>query len=637
MIITQANKLERSFGATTLFKDVSFDIQEKSRIGLVGPNGVGKTTLIKMLTKQEPPTSGEVSYNKNISVGFIAQENNLNEKLTVFAAMAEVFKDLQEAEQELNDLQLKLAESSTPSPELLKKYDQLQFSFQANGGFTYQAEIKRILNGFKFDESTYDKKISVLSGGEKTRLSFVKLLLKNPDLLILDEPTNHLDLDTLTWLEGFLNNYPGAILTISHDQYFLDAIATEILELNHGRLRHFPGNYSHYVSVRDELAAQQEVAFEKQQAEIKRQEEFIQKNIVRASTTKRAQSRQKQLDKMELLSRPDHNQKVRINFKFEQNSGNEVLNLTNLTVGYPDKPMVKDLNLQIRKKDKIGIIGPNGIGKSTLLKTIVKELPIQAGEIKYGANLKIGYYDQEINHLDLKKTVLDTVWDRHKMMPEREVRGVLASFLFHADDLQKTVGQLSGGQRARLALTVLSLEDNNFLIFDEPTNHLDIDAKEVLEDALTRYEGTVLFVSHDRYFINQLAQKIVAVDQQHATIYDGNYSYYLEKSQQFTATAVNDNTTVSDNASAGKNNYQQQKQQQSKQRKLERRVTDLEEKIDQTQQKIEQLNLAMAEPEVAVDFAKIEPLQREITELTNAMETLTSEWEEALLELEELK
>lgn len=461
MIIMQANNVERSFGATTLFKNISFEIDGKSRIGLVGPNGVGKSTLIKILTGQEAPTSGNIVKSKNITFGYIAQENNLNPDQTVYGEMAEVFAPLIELGHELTRLQQELATTSTPNSEMLEQYDQLQFNFEQQGGFTYQAEIKSVLNGFKFDETTYDKKISVLSGGEKTRLSFVKLLLKSPDLLILDEPTNHLDLDTLDWLESFLKTYKGAILAVSHDQYFLDAVATDILELRHGQLNKFKGNYTAYTKLRTSLDDQQQEAYERQQAEIKKQEDFIQKNIVRASTTKRAQSRQKQLDKLERIEPPKRDQKVRINFKIEQQTGKEVLIFSDVSVGYPNKTMIEDVNLQVRQQDRLAIIGPNGIGKSTLLKTIVKELPLLKGNIKYGANLKIGYYDQEINHLNPKETVLDTIWNRHKTMPEREVRSILASFLFGPDDLEKTVAQLSGGQRARLSLTVLSLEFNN--------------------------------------------------------------------------------------------------------------------------------------------------------------------------------
>ena len=518
MIIAQGHALEKQFGATTLFKDINFSIENNARIGLVGPNGVGKTTLLKIMTGEEESTKGEFTVNKDIDVGYIAQENALDENKSIWDEMITVFAPLIKQGENLTKMQEQIANHPEDS-DLLKRYDQMQFDFEQNGGYTYQADIKSVLNGFNFKENTWTKKIGSLSGGEKTRLSFVKLLLKKPDLLLLDEPTNYLDLDTLDWLEGFLKNYDGAILTVSHDQYFLDHLATQIFEMRYGKLTIFKGDYTHYLAERQLRDAQQEAAYEKQQEEIKAAEDFIQKNLVRASTTKRAQSRRKQLEKMERIDPPKHSGKVKINFKADRPSGKEVLIAQDLTIGYPDKTMVNNISFQVNKGDRIAIIGPNGIGKSTLLKTIMKKLAIKSGSIKYGASLDIGYYDQELQGLDYKKTVIDTIWDRHKSMPEKDVRSILASFLFTAKDIDKVVGQLSGGQRARLTLTVLALEHDNFLIMDEPTNHLDIEAKEVLEQALSKFDGTLLFVSHDRYFINQLANKIISVRAGHAKLY----------------------------------------------------------------------------------------------------------------------
>ncbi|MCT7851011.1 MAG: ATP-binding cassette domain-containing protein, partial [Lactobacillus iners] len=488
-------------------------------------NGAGKTTLLKIMTGQQEPSGGNFTINKDIIVGYIAQENGLNENNSIWEEMLTVFASLVDKSHKIEQLQIDIS-NDPENQDLLKQYDQLSYSFEQAGGFTYPAEIKSVLNGFKFFKDSWHKKISTLSGGEKTRLAFVKLLLKKSPLLLLDEPTNHLDLDTLEWLEGFLKNYKGAILTVSHDQYFLDNLTNEIFELNFGKLTTFKGNYTQYVQERELINRQQEAAFEKQQEQIKRDEEFIQKNIVRASTTKRAQSRQKRLDKIERITLPQHKQKVRINFNAERQSGKEVLILKDVTIGYPDKIMVKNINFQVNKGDRIAIIGPNGIGKSTLLKTLMHKLEPKTGTIKYGAGLDIGYYDQELQSLDFKQTVLDTIWNRHKTMPESEVRSILASFLFNAKDIEKTVAQLSGGQRARLTLTVLSMEKDNFLLMDEPTNHLDIEAKEVLEQALDNYDGTLLFVSHDRYFINELANKIIVINNGTAKLYNGNYHYY---------------------------------------------------------------------------------------------------------------
>ena len=563
MIIAQAQDLEQRFGGNIIFSNISFSVPDNARIGLVGPNGAGKTTLLKIMTGQQEPTSGQFTINKELKVGYIAQENGLDEDKTIWDEMLTVFNDLIEKNKKITKMQEQIADHPEDE-DLLKRYDQLAYDFEQEGGFTYQAEIKSILNGFNFKENTWNKVIGTLSGGEKTRLAFVKLLLQKPPVLLLDEPTNYLDLDTLDWLETFLKNYQGAIITVSHDQYFLDHLANQIFELNFGKLTTFKGNYSQYVKERELMDSQQEAAYEKQQEKIKKEEEFIQKNLVRASTTKRAQSRRKVLDKMERIKPPKHKQKVRINFTSERPSGKEVLIAKDLTIGYPDKVMVSDIDFQVNKNDRVAIIGPNGIGKSTLLKTIMKKLEPKGGSIKYGASLDIGYYDQELQSLDPSKTVLDTIWDRHKTMPEKDVRSILASFLFTAEDIDKTVGQLSGGQKARLTLTVLSLEKDNFLLMDEPTNHLDIEAKEVLEEALDNYDGTLLFVSHDRYFINELANKIISVRDGHAKIYNGNYSYYLDEkakqaaaAQEAEAQKAETETTPAASQNKGKLSYQE--------------------------------------------------------------------------------
>lgn len=591
------------------------------------------------MTGEEEATHGEFTINKGIDVGYIAQENGLDESKSIWDEMLTVFAPLIAKGQKIRDLQQAIAEHPEDK-QLLKQYDQLQFDFEQQGGYTYQADIKSILNGFNFPENTWTKIIGDLSGGEKTRLAFVKLLLRKPPLLLLDEPTNYLDLDTLDWLEGFLKTYSGAILVVSHDQYFLDHLANQIFELQFGKLTAFKVNYSDYVAQRKQRDQQQEEAYERQQEKIKKDEEFIQKNLVRAKTTKRAQSRRKQLEKMERITPPKHKNKVRIKFKSERPSGKEVLILRDLTIGYPTKTMVQDISLQVNKGDRVAIIGANGIGKSTLLKTIMKDLQPKGGSIKYGASLDIGYYDQELQLLDPSKTVIDTVWDRHKTMPERDVRSILASFLFTAKDIDKTVGQLSGGQKARLTLTVLSLEHNNFLLMDEPTNHLDLEAKEVLEQALQHFDGTLLFVSHDRYFINQLSNKIVEIKDKHAKVYEGDYTYYLDEKNKFTAdttaeVSTNENETGSAELKTNKLSYQEQKQRDSQKRKLERQVEEIETKIDKLEQKQEQIQTEMANPEIATNFDKLGPLQEELTNVQTDLEQANNDWETALTDLDE--
>ena len=637
MIIAQGHDLEKQFGANTLFKNVNFSIDSNARIGLIGPNGVGKTTLLKIMTGEEEATHGDFTINKNIDVGYIAQENDLNENKTIWDEMLSVFTPLINMGKKIRDLQEEMS-ANPQKKDLLKQYDQLQYSFEQQGGYTYQADIKSILNGFNFPEATWTKKVGSLSGGEKTRLSFVKLLLRKPPLLLLDEPTNYLDLDTLDWLESYLKNYSGAILVVSHDQYFLDNLATQIFELQFGKLTVFKGNYSAYVAERQLRDRQQEEAYEKQQEKIKKDEEFIQKNIVRAKTTKRAQSRRKQLEKMERISPPKHKNKVRINFQSERPSGKEVLILRDLTIGYPTKTMVHGISLQINKGDRVAVIGQNGIGKSTLLKTVMKELKPKKGSIKYGASLDIGYYDQELQGLDPGKTVIDTVWDRHKTMPEKDVRSILASFLFTAKDIDKTVGQLSGGQKARLTLTVLSLEHNNFLLMDEPTNHLDLEAKEVLEQALQNYDGTLLFVSHDRYFINQLANKIVEIKNGVAQVYEGDYSYYLDEKNKQDSASENESSEnreiVEPEQNKNKLSYQEQKLRDSQKRKLQREVENTENKIEKLEKEQKDIQSQMADPAIATNFDKLGPLQEQLNDAQKQLDDANNAWESALNKLD---
>ncbi|MCD5430862.1 ABC-F family ATP-binding cassette domain-containing protein [Lactobacillus delbrueckii subsp. lactis] len=637
MIIAQGHNLEQRFGAAPIFSKVNFSIENNARIGLVGPNGAGKTTLLKIMTGRQEASQGEFTVNKGIELGYIAQEHDFDEEKSIWEEMLTVFQPLIDQGQQLEKLQYAIADHPEDE-ELLRRLDQAQYNFEQAGGYTYQAEIKSMLNGFNFPEATWNKQIASLSGGEKTRLSFVKLLLKKPPLLLLDEPTNYLDLDTLDWLEAFLKNYLGAILTVSHDQYFLDHLATQIFELQHGELTVFKGNYSQYLAQRELRDQQQEAAYEKQQEEIKREEEFIQKNIVRASTTKQAQSRRKALEKMELVDPPKHKSKVRIKFDSARPSGKEVLILKDLAVGYPDKTMLKDISFQINKGDRVAIIGQNGIGKSTLLKTVMKQLPVKSGAIKYGASLDIGYYDQELQGLDYSKTVIDTIWDRHKDMNEKDIRSILASFLFTAKDIDKQVSQLSGGQRARLTLTVLSMEHNNFLLMDEPTNHLDLDAKEVLEKALADYDGTLLFVSHDRYFINKLANKIVVAKDGQAKIYEGNYTYYLnEKAKEEAAaqeTAAQEAPVVKA-VSESKFSYQEQKKRDSEKRKLERQVAQAEKDLEELEAKEQEIQEAMADPAIAADFSKLGPLQEELTAVQEKISQVSQAWEDASLALEE--
>ena len=635
MIIAQGHDLEQHFGTNTLFSNLNFAIPAQGRIGLVGANGVGKTTLLKIMTGELTPSHGAFTVNKNIHIGYVAQENGLNDQETIWSEMQTVFQDLINQGKQIADLENQIARHPQDKG-LLKRYDALSFSFQQNGGFSYQAEIKSLLNGFDFPEKTWSKQIKTLSGGEKTRLSLAKLLLKKPELLLLDEPTNYLDLDTLDWLENFLKTYPGAILLVSHDQYFLDHLTNQIFELRFGQLNIFKGNYSQYLAQRDLQDRQQQTAYEKQQAEIKKDEIFIQKNIVRATTTKRAQSRRKRLDKIERLTPPKHSHSLRINFKIKRRSGKEVLIAKHLTIGYPERTMVHDLDFQVNQQDRVAIIGPNGTGKSTLLKTIMKRLPQKGGQLKYGASLDIGYYDQELQGLDYDKTVIATIWDRYPTMLEKDIRSLLASFLFTAKDIDKIVGTLSGGQKARLTLTLLALEQNNLLIMDEPTNHLDLSAKRVLQEALKTYPGTLIFVSHDRYFIDQLANKMLVINNGQGHFLTGNYADYLEKKQKQAATVKSPAASNQENTeqNSGKLSYEAQKKHDSQKRKLKRQAEKAEKEIEDLEAEQKKIQLQMSDPEIAADFEKLAPLQENLEALQKQLRAAESNWDNALNELD---
>ncbi|WP_125705277.1 ABC-F family ATP-binding cassette domain-containing protein [Lacticaseibacillus daqingensis] len=644
MIIMQAQGVGRSFDGNDLFTNISLEVQTNSRIGLVGPNGIGKTTLLEILAGLNPPDGGQVTTGKNMSVGYLAQDSGLDSSRTIFAEMLTIFDDLIAMEARMHALEAQIADPALANDpaqfeQVMHQYDQLQHDFEANNGYGYRAEIRGVLTGFKFPEATWEMPIHTLSGGERSRLALAKLLLEHHDLIILDEPTNHLDIDTLTWLEGYLRGYAGALLTVSHDQYFLDHVVTEIYELTASRAVHYTTNYSGYLKQKDQNRALAWKAYEKQQEEINKLQEFVDKNIVRASTTKQAQARRKQLEKMDRLERPEGPEKT-VHFKFtpEKVSGNEVLQVRQATVGYSAaEPMAGPIDFQVNKGDRIAIIGPNGVGKSTLLKSVLGQIPFLAGSARFGTNVTTGYYDQDQHQLHWDKSVIDEIWDDHPTMPEKDIRSALAAFLFDANDIEKRVGDLSGGQKARLELTKLALKHDNFLILDEPTNHLDINSKEVLEQALADFAGTVLFVSHDRYFINELATNIVAVEPTGSHLYLGNWDYYQEKLQEQLALAAEATGTAdAPVASEAKRDYQQSKQDQKAQRKLEREVAKLEDTLSTLSEQAETLQQAMTAPAVLTDYVKMQDLQEQLDAVNAQVAATEDAWEEASLKLEEL-
>ena len=628
MIILQANKIERSFAGEVLFDNINLQVDERDRIALVGKNGAGKSTLLKILVGEEEPTSGEINKKKDISLSYLAQDSRFESENTIYDEMLHVFDDLRRTENQLRQMELEMGEKSGEDlDKLMSDYDRLSENFRQAGGFTYEADIRAILNGFKFDESMWQMKIAELSGGQNTRLALAKMLLEKPNLLVLDEPTNHLDIETIAWLENYLVNYSGALIIVSHDRYFLDKVATITLDLTKHSLDRYVGNYSRFVELKEQKLATEAKNYEKQQKEIAALEDFVNRNLVRASTTKRAQSRRKQLEKMERLDKPEAGKKsANMTFQSEKTSGNVVLTVENVAIGYDGEVLSEPINLDLRKMDAIAIVGPNGIGKSTFIKSIVDQIPFIKGEKRFGANVEVGYYDQTQSKLTPSNTVLDELWNDFKLTPEVEIRNRLGAFLFSGDDVKKSVGMLSGGEKARLLLAKLSMENNNFLILDEPTNHLDIDSKEVLENALIDFDGTLLFVSHDRYFINRVATHVLELSENGSTLYLGDYDYYVDKKAEMEVSQIEEISTSNQVKEASLvNDYQAQKESQKEARKLMRQIESLEAEIEELESQSQAISEQMLETN---DAEKLMELQAELDKISHRQEEAMLEWEE---------
>ena len=628
MIILQANKIERSFAGEVLFDNINLQVDERDRIALVGKNGAGKSTLLKILVGEEEPTSGEINKKKDISLSYLAQDSRFESENTIYDEMLHVFDDLRRTEKQLRQMELEMGEKSGEDLEkLMSDYDRLSENFRQAGGFTFEADIRAILNGFKFDESMWQMKIAELSGGQNTRLALAKMLLEKPNLLVLDEPTNHLDIETIAWLENYLVNYSGALIIVSHDRYFLDKVATITLDLTKHSLDRYVGNYSRFVELKEQKLAAEAKNYEKQQKEIAALEDFVNRNLVRASTTKRAQSRRKQLEKMERLDKPETGKKsANMTFQSEKTSGNVVLTVENTAIGYDGEVLSEPISLDLRKMNAVAIVGPNGIGKSTFIKSIVDQIPFIKGEKRFGANVEVGYYDQTQSKLTPSNTVLDELWNDFKLTPEVEIRNRLGAFLFSGDDVKKSVGMLSGGEKARLLLAKLSMENNNFLILDEPTNHLDIDSKEVLENALIDFDGTLLFVSHDRYFINRVATHVLELSENGSTLYLGDYDYYVEKKAEVEMSQTEEASTSNQVKEASPvNDYQAQKESQKEVRKLMRQIENLEAEIEELESQSQAISEQMLETN---DAEKLMELQAELDKISHRQEEAMLEWEE---------
>lgn len=638
MILMQLNGISKSFGAEEILSNIKIEIKNNERIAIVGRNGAGKSTLLKIMAGETSYDEGEIFKPKDLTFGYLSQHMTLESGKTIWKEMLDVFTPLLAMEKKLRELESQMADPSaidqSAYQQLLERYDKLQNDYQLSGGYVYQAEIKSVLNGLSFGDYDYDTLITDLSGGQKTRLALGKLLLQKPQLLILDEPTNHLDIDTLTWLEGYLVNYPGAIVIVSHDRYFLDKTVSIVYEISRHHSKKFHGIYSNYLTQKALDYEQEKKEFEKQQTEIKRMEDFIQRNLARASTTKRAQSRRKKLEKIERLDRPSGDESsASISFQINRLSGNDVLKIKDLAFQYPDtdQPIFQNISLHANRGDRIALVGPNGVGKTTLLKNIVGKHQPNHGEIQLGTNVQVGYYDQEQANLNSNKTVLQELWDDYPLINEKDIRTILGNFLFSGEDVLKPVSALSGGEKSRLALAKLKMQKANLLILDEPTNHLDIDSKEVLESALIDFPGTIVFVSHDRYFINRIADQVAEMQAGNVKIYLGDYDYYLEKKAEEEERRLlklqEQQMDQEEPASTAKKlSFQEDKQRQREERKRKRRIEELETLIEEKEAEIAAIELEMTNPDVFDDHKKTMELTDKLSALKEELDVFMNEW-----------
>ena len=643
MILLQTQNIAKSFSANPVLTNISMVLQSGERIGLVGVNGAGKSTLLKIITGQMLPDEGDIIKAKDTTIGYLAQDSGLDTDRTIWDEMMLVFSHFKEKEAELRRLEQQIADPNVIADtalheRLLHAYSHLVDDFKAQGGYQYEATTRSVLHGMRFFPEQYTTPIRQLSGGQKTRLALARLLLMQPDVLILDEPTNYLDIETLGWLEKYLLSYPGALLVVSHDRFFLDSLVNIVYELERTHITRYTGNYSSYLIQKGERLEQQIRQFEKQQAEISRIEQFIQRNIARASTTKRAQSRRKQLERMDVLDRPSGELKrAQFSFDIERVSGNQVLMVRDVTVGYGDKALSCHLTFNLERGERIALLGPNGLGKSTLLKTIVGRLQPLAGDIAYGSNVTIGFYDQEQEALNPTKQVLHELWDEYRNMQEKDVRTVLGNFLFSGDDVLKKISELSGGEKARVSLAKLMLQKANLLILDEPTNHLDLFSKEILEEALDEYPGTILFVSHDRYFLNKIATRVLEMTPDGVISYLGNYDYYVAKKDELAELKAASTTSGSASPSpahppaasgTGKERFMQDKEAKKVERQRQRRIEELEGSIETLEARIAEIEANLCLPDVFGDHEQALALTTELEQIRTELDACLEEWTE---------
>ena len=636
MIALSAQNIAKSFGVHAVLKDVSFTIQQGERIGLVGVNGCGKSTLMRIIAGLDTQDSGELSIVRGTRIGYLAQQDMVTSGASVWAELEKVYAPVFEMERRLRALESDMAHAHEQPHEFARlsaEYDRLTQRFEEADGYSWKSMVSGVLNGLGFSPAQYEQEVDSLSGGEKTRLCLARLLLQKPDLLLLDEPTNHLDMETLSWLENYLAAYKGSVLVISHDRYFLDHVCSGIVEILMGHSEQYGGNYTRYIAQRQERFESRIRAYELQQKEIERQQAIIARYRMynREKSIRAAESREKALERMEKLEKPVDERAIRFSFKARRRTGEDVLRINGVSKSFGDKHLFSDFSLHVRAGDRIALIGPNGVGKSTLIKLITGDEQADTGDIRYGANVDIGYYDQHQSALHPEKTVLDEVWDRFPRMEQSDVRGALGMFLFTGDDVFQPIKTLSGGEKGRVALTALMLRNDNLLLLDEPTNHLDMDSREVLEDALSGFGGTIITVSHDRYFINRVADRIIEMRPDGVTEYMGNYDDYLEKK----------NRPVEQEAVVGKTktelDKEKRREKMSRQalRQMKARAQEAEKAVGLKEEEIARLEEAMADPDLYADAQRAAQVQKAYRQAQDALAALYEEWESAEAALQE--